>query len=147
MRSGRDLLERVTQGPKMSAQAALRGGLVIVIAGLGMAGILLVAFALTATPAGAQVAAQQQYEPPPEPPPGPAPGRGGEEGAGDFDAALPGEEAGLPSGGEGVATGEAAGTLPFTGLALTPLILSLLALLLLGLLIRTYLAIRDRQAD
>ena len=57
----------------------------------------------------------------------------------------PGEQ----PGDEGGPTAEqgAAGELPFTGYPLTPLILLLLALLLAGLAIRTYLAVRDRLAD
>ena len=43
-------------------------------------------------------------------------------------------------------TGDAAGDLPFTGYPMTFLILILLALLLLGLAIRAYLAARDRVA-
>jgi hypothetical protein len=46
--------------------------------------------------------------------------------------------------GSGGATGEADGTLPFTGYPLTPLLLLLLLLLVTGLTIRAYLAIRDR---
>ena len=49
--------------------------------------------------------------------------------------------------GSGAATGEADGTLPFTGYPLTPLLLLLLVLLATGLTIRAYLAIRDRVRE
>jgi hypothetical protein len=46
--------------------------------------------------------------------------------------------------GSGGSSGDAGGTLPFTGYPLTSLLLLLLVLLAAGLTIRAYLAIRDR---
>jgi hypothetical protein len=68
-----------------------------------------------------------------------APTAGGGDAPGNQDG---GGENALP--GSGGATGEADGTLPFTGYPLTPLLLLLLVLLVTGLTIRAYLAIRDR---
>ena len=65
--------------------------------------------------------------------------------AGTDDAGGP--SSAIPGGGGGPTAGAGAtGELPFTGYPLTPLLLLLLALLLAGLLLRAYLALRDRFA-
>jgi hypothetical protein len=96
----------------------------------------LVAIALLPDSASAQSAFCQQY------PDDPAclgdVGPGGGNGA--FD---PGVGFG-PGVGAGDGSGDGAGNLPFTGYPITPLLLLLLILLLIGLALRTYLAVRDR---
>lgn len=54
-------------------------------------------------------------------------------------------QSGIPAaGGPSAATGATGGALPFTGYRLTPVILLFLALLVAGLTVRAYVAIRDR---
>src|SRR5687767_8303386 len=114
----------------MISNAAKSRNLVAIVTAfvVAVAGFMAIS-AIVADPANAGVPAIcAQYPDLPEcevPGPGPGPGPDG----------GPTADAGV--------TGE----LPFTGYPLTPLILLLLALLLAGLAIRTYLAVRDRLAD
>lgn len=118
----------------MISNAIKSRNLVVIVAAfvVALAGFMAIS-AIVADQANAGVPAIcDQYPDLPEcqePVPGPGPSPG------------PGPDGG-PTADAGV-TGE----LPFTGYPLTPLILLLLALLLAGLAIRTYLAVRDRLAD
>jgi hypothetical protein len=122
----------------VTTQDRTQGFLLIALAALLLAVAATFAFsAATADPASAQVPAICDEYPGLPQCEGPTAGGGdapGNQGGG-------GENA-LP--GSGGATGEADGTLPFTGYPLTPLLLLLLVLLATGLTIRAYLAIRDR---
>jgi hypothetical protein len=145
---GLRLTEVGTENVNYAATHSFRFRLaVMAIAVVGaLAGILLVSAAGSSlTKAHAQSAACGQYNhhcggchatnscPPPCPNP-PCQGRKPHNGGG---GNPPGGGAAGPSGGAG-------GSLPFTGYPLTPLILLLLLLLAGGLLIRSYLAVRDR---
>jgi len=68
----------------------------------------------------------------------------GHHGGGNHHGNPAGGPAGLGGNGPTANQGSASGELPFTGYPLTPLILLLLALLVIGLTIRTYLYARDR---
>ena len=101
----------------------------------------LAAFAATALAPGsasAQSAFCQQY--PNDPSCLDEGGGGGDDDDDDDDAVGVGPGAGVATG-----TGDPSGNLPFTGYPLSPLILLLLALLAIGLTVRTYIAIRDRM--
>lgn len=72
---------------------------------------------------------QCQVDPDPDPDPNPNP-----------------PDIGPNAGGDGDGTGAAAGSeLPFTGFPITPLVLILILLLLAGLTLRAYLAMRERR--
>lgn len=105
----------------------------------------LAALAATqASPAGAQFAAIcQQYPTLPE-----CQEQGADLIAGIEPGAPTGEPGvtGIPVGGPTAAVG-GVGKLPFTGYPLTPLLLLLLILVLAGLTIRAYLAIRERLGE
>jgi hypothetical protein len=93
--------------------------------------------AATADPASAQVPAICDEYPGLPGCQEPAAGGGGDSPGGEDGGGVNATPGGGP-------TGDTAGTLPFTGYPLTPLLLLLLLLLVTGLTIRAYLAIRDR---
>jgi hypothetical protein len=116
-----------------------QGYLLIALATLLVTLAAALAFsAATADKASAQGAAICQQYPSLPQCQSPSSGGGGNQGSG---------EAGAIPGGGGPTAGEQAGAkgeLPFTGYPLTPLLLLFLILLVAGLTIRSYLAIRDR---
>lgn len=136
----------------MIAQVLRTRQLTIAVAtfALAFAGVTAV-LALNASSASAGPSVCEQY--PDLPQCGGAPGGGGDPaGGGDGDsgdegpAAGGGDSAGV-QGPSADLSGGRGGDLPFTGYPMTALILLLVVLLLAGLGIRSYLAVRDRVAD